>query len=93
MPASFDEPVRSDAPILMVSGTDDPATPPEYARQALPYLPRTRIMLVPGASHDSDFPPCVDATIVAFVKARSAENLNFSRCAATCKRPAFAMAP
>ncbi|MGB8519691.1 MAG: alpha/beta fold hydrolase [Candidatus Tumulicola sp.] len=93
VPASFDEPVRSDAPILMISGSDDPATPPEYARQALPYLPHARIMLVPGASHDSDFPPCVDATIVAFVKASSAANLDFSRCAATYKRPAFATTP
>ncbi len=91
--ASFDEPVRSDAPILMISGSDDPATPPEYAREALPYLPHARIMLVPGASHDSDFPPCVDATIVAFVKASSAANLDFSRCAATYKRPAFATTP
>ena len=89
VPSSFVEPVRSDAPILMISGTDDPATPPQYAREALPFLPHARMMLVPGASHGSDFPPCVDATIVAFVKAGSSEKLSFARCAATYKRPAF----
>ncbi len=89
VPATFVDPVRSDAPILMISGTDDPASPPEYARDALPYLPHARIMLVPGASHDSNLPPCVDATIVAFVKARSAAGLNLSRCAATYHRPSF----
>jgi hypothetical protein len=46
-------------------------------------------MLVPGASHDSDLPPCVDATIVAFVQARSAAGLDLSRCAAAYRRPAF----
>lgn len=88
-PATFVEPVRSDAPILMVSGGDDPATPPEYARAALPYLPNARIMLVPGASHDSDLPPCVDAAMVKFVRARSAAGLELNRCAATYRRPKF----
>jgi TAP-like protein len=88
-PAAFEDPVRSDAPILMISGSDDPATPPAYAREALAYLPHGRIMLVPGASHDSDLPPCVDTTIVAFVRARSAEGLNLSRCAAAYRRPSF----
>ena len=88
-PATFVDPVRSDAPILMISGTDDPATPPEYAREALPYLPHGQIMLVPGASHDSDLPPCVDAAIVAFVRARSAAGLSVSRCAAAYRRPSF----
>ncbi|MBV9263550.1 MAG: alpha/beta fold hydrolase [Candidatus Eremiobacteraeota bacterium] len=88
-PASFAEPVRSDAPILMVSGGDDPATPPQYAREALPYLPNARIMLVPGASHDSDLPPCVDAAMVKFVHARSAAGLELNSCAATYRRPKF----
>lgn len=89
VPASFVDPVRSDAPILMVSGSDDPASPPEYAQKALAYLPNARIMLVPGASHDSDLPPCVDTTIVAFVRARSAAGLNLNQCAAKYRRPPF----
>ncbi|MBV8198404.1 MAG: alpha/beta hydrolase [Candidatus Eremiobacteraeota bacterium] len=89
VPAAFVEPVRSDAPILMISGSDDPATPPEYARAALPYLSNARMMLVPGASHDSDLPPCVDKAIDAFVRARSAADLNLSHCAAAYRRPSF----
>jgi len=87
--ATFLDPVRSDAPILMISGTDDPATPPAYARAALATLPDARMMLVPGASHDSDYPPCVDATIVTFVRAGSAAGLQLGRCAAAYHRPAF----
>jgi len=89
VPAAFVDPVRSNAPILIISGSDDPATPPEYAREALAYLPNARMMLVPGASHDSDLPPCVDAAIVAFVHARSAAGLKLNRCAAAYHRPSF----
>ncbi|MBV8373667.1 MAG: alpha/beta fold hydrolase [Candidatus Eremiobacteraeota bacterium] len=91
VPAAFVDPVRSNAPILMISGGDDPATPPEYARQALAYLPNARIMLVPGASHDSDLPPCVDTTIVGFIRAHSAAGLELNRCAAAYRRPSFAI--
>jgi pimeloyl-ACP methyl ester carboxylesterase len=88
-PAAFEEPVRSNAPILMISGTDDPASPPEYGREALAYLPNARQMLVPGASHDSDLPPCVDAITIAFVRAQSAAGLDLDHCAASYRRPSF----
>lgn len=88
-PAAYQDPVRSDAPVLMISGSDDPASPPEYGREALTGLPNGRQMLVPGASHDSDLPSCVDATVVAFVRAHSAAGLDLDHCAATYKRPAF----
>ncbi|MBV8149235.1 MAG: alpha/beta fold hydrolase, partial [Candidatus Eremiobacteraeota bacterium] len=86
---SFLEPVRSEAPILMVSGTDDPATPPVYARQALPYLPNARIMLIKGGSHWTDT-PCIDRLIVAFVRGGSAKGLDLSQCTGSFARPAFA---
>jgi len=35
MPPSFNEPVRSNIPVLMILGSDDPATPPKYGLQAL----------------------------------------------------------
>ena len=88
-PASYQNPVHSDAPILMISGSDDPASPPQYGREALAYLPNARQMLVPGASHDSDLPPCVDTTIVAFVRSRSAGGLDLNHCAAKYQRPPF----
>ncbi len=87
---SFVQPVRSNAPILMISGSDDPASPPSYGQQALRYLPNARQMIVRGASHDSDFPPCVNAIAVAFIRARSAAGLDLNRCAAAYRRPSFA---
>jgi pimeloyl-ACP methyl ester carboxylesterase len=87
--ANFVDPVRSDAPILMISGTDDPATPPKYAREALPYLPNARILSIRGGTHDTET-PCIDDAIVAFVRSGSAKGLSLDRCSSVYRRPAFA---
>ncbi|HEX3670831.1 MAG TPA: alpha/beta hydrolase [Candidatus Cybelea sp.] len=87
--ASFNEPVRSDAPILMISGSDDPTSPPQYAQRALPYLPNARILLIKNAGHGTET-TCSDALIVAFVRAQSARGLDLTRCAGNYHRPPFA---
>ena len=89
VPPSFIEPVRSQAPILMISGTDDPASPPAFARQALPYLPNARILLIRNASHGTET-TCSDRLIVAFVGAQSVKALDLARCSGAYRRPAFA---
>lgn len=89
VPASFNEPVRSDAPILMISGSDDPTSPPQYAQRALPYLPNARILLINNAGHGTET-ACSDALIVAFVRAQSARGLDLTRCAGNYHRPPFA---
>ena len=90
VPADFIEPVRTSLPILMVSGSDDPATPPSYAKQALSLLPNARMLLVPGASHQSDYPPCVYQTMANFFRAQSASGLDLVHCAASYRRAPFA---
>ena len=89
MPASFNDPVRSEAPVLMISGSDDPATPPRYAEAAAKYLPNAKIALVQGAGHAPDT-PCVDALIVQFVRAGSAKGLDVNKCSAAFTVPKFA---
>src|SRR5579872_3514794 len=86
MPASFNEPVRSSAPVLMILGSDDPATPPQYGEEALKYLPNGRAVLVNGASHGADN-ACTDALRVQFLRTLSAKGLDVSRCAATFQQP------
>ena len=88
--AAFVEPVRTSVPTLMVSGSDDPATPPSYAKQELAFLANARILLVQGASHSSDFPPCVYQTMAKFFRARSASGLDLVHCAAAYHRIPFA---
>jgi pimeloyl-ACP methyl ester carboxylesterase len=43
---------RSDAPVLMLSGSFDAVTPPSWARVAAESLPRSRIVEFPGLGHD-----------------------------------------
>jgi pimeloyl-ACP methyl ester carboxylesterase len=88
-PPSFDAIVRSDVPTLILSGSDDPATPPRYAAQALPYLRNGRQVLVRGAGHAMET-LCTDRLITAFVRAGSAKGLDVSRCTAAFIPPRFA---
>jgi len=87
--ASFVQPVRSEAPILMLSGEDDPATPPNYGREALRLLPNGRQIVIPHAGHDFES-ECTDALIVAFVRSRDAKRLDATHCVGNAKRPPFA---
>ncbi len=89
---AFVQPVQSNAPILMVSGADDPASPPEFGRAALQYLPNARQIVIPHASHEIDL-PCADRLIVDFVRARSAKKLATASCAASSHRPPFLTSP
>jgi pimeloyl-ACP methyl ester carboxylesterase len=90
VPKSFADPVTSDLPIFMISGSDDPATPPSYAKQALASLPNARLMLVRGASHQSDYPPCVFQAVASFVRSPSGSQVNLDHCSAAYRRPPFA---
>ncbi len=89
VPASFNTPVRSDAPVLMLSGTNDPASPPEYAEQELRYLPNARRVLVQGAAH-AEQTECTNRLKIEFVRAGSAQGLDLSSCRSAFRRPAFA---
>jgi pimeloyl-ACP methyl ester carboxylesterase len=89
VPAGFVEPVHSNAPILMVSGSDDPATPPSYATDALRYLPNAAQLLIRGASHGTTL-ECSDRLKVAFVLAGSAKGLDLAACSGAFRRPPFA---
>lgn len=86
--ASFNQPVRSDAPVLMISGTDDPATPPEYATHELRYLPNGKQILVKGMSH-GDESACLENLKVKFVLAGTARGLDGSDCSTAFHRPPF----
>jgi len=90
VPRTFIDPVATDIPVLMVSASDDPATPPSYAKQALQLLPNARMMLLKGASHQSVYPPCVYQAMASFFRSESASELDLDHCAAAYKRPAFA---
>lgn len=88
VPESHGRPVHSDAPVLMVSGTDDPTSPASFGTQALRYLPNARQVLVQGAAHVTET-DCTVRLKVAFVLAGSARELDTQSCGAF-HRPPFA---
>jgi pimeloyl-ACP methyl ester carboxylesterase len=89
MPPSFNEPVRSNVPVLMILSSNDPGTPAKYGEAALRYLPNGREVLVKGGGH-SVFTACTDKLILQFVRAASAKGLNVSQCRSSYKAPPFA---
>lgn len=88
-PASFIEPVRSRVPVLMISGSDDPATPPSLGARQLPYLANARQIIVPGGAHGSSS-PCLTEIGLAFLADPRPAAVRAS-CAGASGRPPFVL--
>jgi len=73
------KPFKSDAAALLLSGADDPVTPPEYATLAQRAFADSRHVVVAGHGHGQLGTPCVDRIIQSFVSAGSAKALD-TRC-------------
>lgn len=86
-PASFLEPVKSNVPVLMVSGDVDPVTPPAYGAAAARSLPNSRQIVIHNGTHltASD---CIDNLVAQFISKGTAATLDTS-CADAIKRPPF----
>jgi pimeloyl-ACP methyl ester carboxylesterase len=79
VPADFAEPVRSDAPVLLISGQWDPVTPPAAAERAARTLPNSRHIVVPQGGHGTAGlvnGACVDAIRSAFIVAGDGRGLD-----------------
>ncbi|MDD5371515.1 MAG: alpha/beta hydrolase, partial [Anaerolineaceae bacterium] len=50
--ASLPQPVSSNAPVLLLSGEDDPITPPANAQQVANNLPNSLALVAPGMGHN-----------------------------------------
>jgi len=88
-PSGFQDPVRTSAPVFMISGADDPTTPPEFSAEALAYFPNGKRLLIANASHDTGV-PCAMALAEQFIRDRSVRDLKTGSCSAMNHRPAFA---
>jgi pimeloyl-ACP methyl ester carboxylesterase len=76
---SFWEPVKSDVPVLLISGSLDPVTPPHFAQEATSYLSNSLHLVFPHGSHgDAAFRPCMDHVLEAFYRTGTVEGLDTS---------------
>lgn len=82
------EPLKSDAAALLLSGADDPVTPPGYAAVAQRAFADSRHVIIAGHGHGQLGAPCVDRIIANFVAAGSAKELDTS-CTAKLKPMPF----
>lgn len=63
----FKQEVRTDLPVLLISGERDPVTPPEFARRAAASMSNHLQVVVPFEAH-SGFSPCVQKIRAEFYR-------------------------
>lgn len=77
LPADFFEPVRSDAPTLLVSGERDPVTPPAGAERVAAGLTHHLHVVVPNGGHGVTT-PCVMGMITRLIEDGRVDNVDTS---------------
>jgi pimeloyl-ACP methyl ester carboxylesterase len=74
--ADFHQPLSSSRPVLLLSGSNDPVTPPDYAAQAARGLPNSLQVVVAGMSHGQITAPCAARLLSRFVELGSVQGLD-----------------
>ena len=88
IPPSYIDPIKSDAPVLMISGEVDGSSPPWYGERAVKFLPNGRQLKIRYLGHQSDG-PCLREIFQKFIIAGSTKDLDTS-CTEAIRRPPFA---
>lgn len=88
VPAGFRDPVESDVPVLLLSGSLDPVTPPSWAEDAKKGLSRSAHIVFSGTGHNAATTACARRAAASFIEKRSADNLD-TDCSSTLPRPRF----
>ncbi|HEY8206866.1 MAG TPA: alpha/beta hydrolase [Myxococcaceae bacterium] len=86
---SFKEPVKSDVPVLLLSGEADPVTPPELAEEAKRTLSRSLHLVVKGHGHNVSPRGCLPSLIARVERDGSVDNLDTSCVADIAPAPMF----
>lgn len=79
LPRGYRTPVKSDTPVLLLSGRLDPVTPPKWAEEVAQHLPNSLHVVIPQGSHFFVDPAgCVNNVMVEFIKQGSVKGINTS---------------
>jgi pimeloyl-ACP methyl ester carboxylesterase len=84
----FQEPVRVNVPVLVLSGDADVATPAASGDRVAFALPNARHIVFPNQGHDFSNPACASRLIADFIAAAGATLLDTS-CVGETSRPPF----
>ena len=80
----------SDIPTILLSGVNDPVTPPEYGDLALSQLRNATHVVVSGTAHNTIHHPCIFEMVTNFYQDLSPQTLE-TKCASELKRPPFVL--
>lgn len=89
VPDSLFTPVASDVPILLLSGAEDPVTPPRWADEAAKTLTNARSVTVPATGHIAAGAGCMDERVADFYADPTAELNLDAACITDVRRPPF----
>ena len=92
LPDGYFEPVRSDAPALLLSGDLDPVTPPRWGEAVLEGLTDALHVVAPGAGHGVLPRGCTRDVVAEFIEAGTHAGLDVS-CIERLRRPPFLLSP
>lgn len=84
----FYAPATSSKPVLLLSGEDDPVTPPSWGERVARSLPNSRHIVVPGAGHITLMRGCVRDLVGHVLDAASVAGLD-AGCVDGLTRPPF----
>lgn len=85
---NFKEPVHSNKPVLLLSGSDDPITPPGYAEHAKKTLSNSKHIIGQGQGHGLAPIGCIPKLMARFIEQAHFENLD-DRCLESQKPAPF----
>ena len=77
-PADFHEAVKSEVPVLLMSGERDPVTPPHYAAQTASTFPNNMNLVARGQAHSVMNNDCMRNITTEFIENGSVEDLDTS---------------
>lgn len=88
MAADFDQPVKSDKPVLILSGGLDPVTPPIHGEEVKKSLANAVHFIAPNAGHGVSHKGCAPKLVKKFIETASASGLD-GECLKKLPRPLF----
>jgi len=89
IPSDFKEPVQSNAPVLMISGEDDPVTPPSNAGIAAKTLTNSLSLIAPGQGHNVIYRGCLPLIADKFINTATVQGLQTGCLQALVPMPFF----
>lgn len=76
--ADLHEPLETSVPVLLLSGGNDPVTPPAYAEEARKSMKNNLHIVIPGLGHGQIVAPCIDDVLARFLDSGTTVNLDVS---------------